>query len=197
MKSNSRVNQVAKAFYTSKVKIVLDPKSKKTNSNTFELVDELISDSKNQNTFDDNKNLTDLRNTRPASLTLPQRKLSQSKKIAKQSSFILNQLNSLKKCQSKIDFQYFLENTSRFLKLILQFYLTECFHFHVFSRKLKSPKHLFSKRGLLFKIIDNPEMLKQDCGFNNNSISNFSTGASLFLKKHLKSVIFSVKEYYK
>ena len=141
------------------------------------------------NTNDSNKkknNDTIMENIEQSIITKVKSK--KTKKIKKRKNLLLNEIQDLKMCQSKVHLEEFLINSSESMKRLLRFYIQECFIFHIFSRKLKNPKHLFSRRSILFQIIRNPSILKTDCSFNNNSISNFCTGACLFLLKHHTSV---------
>lgn len=110
-----------------------------------------------------------------------------------EASLSAEELDLLKACQTKSELEEFLETCGRPMVRLLELYLKECFHLHIFSRKLKSPKSLFLKRSLLLDIVRKPSLLRGDCGFNNNTVSNFCTGASIFLKKYGREMLIWIR----
>ena len=98
------------------------------------------------------------------------------------------QMRKLKKCNSKYTFRQFLIKSSPVTRQILLFYMRECFILDVYTRRLENKRFLLAKREIFYEIIRNPELLSQDCHFDNNSLKNFCTGAGNFILKNLKKI---------
>ena len=99
------------------------------------------------NTNDSNKkknNDTIMENIEQSIITKVKSK--KTKKIKKRKNLLLNEIQDLKMCQSKVHFEEFLINSSESMKRLLRFYIQECFIFHIFSRKLKNPSPLLTLR---------------------------------------------------
>jgi hypothetical protein len=196
LNSKENIDRAKSNLIKSKLTILLSNKMHNEKETSAKLNQRSSLENENQNEI--NNDTIFLRNISSLHSNLKSNNFNSSKahKISKEIKSLFKEFDLLKCCQSKSDFHFFVKNSSKFIKKLLEFYVKECFIFHVFSRKLKAPKHLFSKRNLLFKILKSPSILKKDCGFNNNSISNFCTGACLFLKNNLKEIVFQIKETY-
>ena len=127
------------------------------------------------------KSQTNLRQTTP-----PQnyKKISKRTKLTK-APLIPVEIDQIKKCTTKNMFKAVLVELSEEWKDIIRFYLTECYIFDLYTRKIEDKKHLLSKREILYNVIDNPTLLDLDCHFDNNLMKNFCTGLSNFLKTSL------------
>lgn len=99
-----------------------------------------------------------------------------------------NEIDKIKKCNTKNSFKQVLNSLDADWKELIKFYLTDCFIFDLYTRKLEDKKHLLSKREIFYSVIENPEMLDLDCHFDNNLVKNFCTGLSNFLKKNYQKM---------
>ena len=118
-------------------------------------------------------------------------KNNHSKKIKKKRSLDSTksyQIRKLKKCNSKIALRRILLKLSPEWKKIIKFYMTDCFINDLYTRRLANKKFLLSKRELLFKVIDSPELLTMDCHFDNNLLKNYCTGIANFVNKHYQDI---------
>lgn len=95
-----------------------------------------------------------------------------------------HRLMELKKCNSKDTLRRILLKLSPESKRMVRFYMTDCFIQDLFTRRLKNKGFLLSKRELLFRAIENPDVLAMDCHFDNNLLKNFCTGVANFILKH-------------
>jgi hypothetical protein len=102
---------------------------------------------------------------------------------------ILLFLKVLKKCNSKKGLRKIIFGMSEICARMVHFYMTECFIWDIFTRKLKSKSFLLSKRALLFEMFKNPDLLELDCHFDNNLLKNYCTGMANFFLKHLRCVL--------
>ena len=102
------------------------------------------------------------------------------KKVLKQ----FPQMENLRKCTSKSGLKKFLKILSPKWKRIFQFYMTDCFIFDLFIRRLENKMFLLSKRQFLFSLIENPDLLTSDCHFDNNLLKNYCTGIANFIYQH-------------
>ena len=66
----------------------------------------------------------------------------------------------------------------------MKYYLTDCFIFDLYTRKLENKAHILSKREIFYSVIDDPTFLSLDCHFDNNLVKNFCTGLANYLKKN-------------
>ena len=98
------------------------------------------------------------------------------------------EIDKLKKCNTKNSFKTVLSSLSPEWKQLIKFYLTDCFIFDLYTRKLEDKKHLLSKREVFYTVIENPGFLDLDCHFDNNLVKNFCTGLSNFLRKNYKKM---------
>lgn len=105
-----------------------------------------------------------------------------------------NEIDKIKKCNTKNSFKTILASLSPEWKELIKFYLTDCFIFDLYTRKLEDKKHLLSKREIFYSVIENPEMLDLDCHFDNNLVKNFCTGLSNFLKKNYQKMKDAIEE---
>lgn len=99
-----------------------------------------------------------------------------------------NEIDKIKKCNTKNSFKQVLISLDPNWKELIKFYLTDCFIFDLYTRKLEDKKHLLSKREIFYSVIENPEVLDLDCHFDNNLVKNFCTGLSNFLKKNYQKM---------
>ena len=115
---------------------------------------------------------------------------SKTKKIKKKKETILHnsQIKKLKQCNSKIQLRRIILKLTPDWKKIIKFYMTECFIHDLYTRRLENKMFLLSKRELLYKLIDNPELLTLDCHFDNNLLKNYCTGIANFVVKHHKDI---------
>ena len=112
-------------------------------------------------------------------------KLNNKKIKKKKNQFSPNEINLLKKCTTKNKLNKILQkNLSQKWKKLIKFYITDCFIFDLYTRKLENKIKLLENREIFYNIIDNPDLLKIDCHFDNNMIKNFCTGLSNYLKIH-------------
>lgn len=118
------------------------------------------------------------------------------KKRKSKKRWLIAEIRRLKKCQSKYSLMKFLIKMSGISRKLLRYYLTDCFIIDVCSRRLENKKFLISKRNLFLRILSQPEMLRDDCHFDNNILKNFCTGASNFLQTHLGKILESFVLYH-
>ena len=104
------------------------------------------------------------------------------------------EIDKLKKCNTKNSFKKVLGSLSAEWKQLIKFYLTDCFIFDLYTRKLEDKKHLLSKREVFYTVIENPGFLDLDCHFDNNLVKNFCTGLSNFLRKNYQKMKEVIKE---
>jgi hypothetical protein len=110
------------------------------------------------------------------------------------------QMENLRKCTSKTGLKKFLRLLTPKWKKIFQFYMTDCFIFDLYIRRLKSKMFLLSKRQFLFSLIENPDLLTADCHFDNNLLKNYCTGLANFIYQHydeIKKQMLRKKKYKK
>ena len=93
-------------------------------------------------------------------------------------------LMELKRCNSKETLRFILLKLSPESKKKIKFYMSRCFIQDLFTRRLKNKMFLLSKRELLYRAIENPDLLTMDCHFDNNLLKNYCTGIANFLLKH-------------
>lgn len=167
---------------------------KQKNSSVFPFVD-YKKNSKNENQFQSNlkkpfENLPtakahwSLKTSKTKKLT----KIKHKKKKEEVSTFF----KELKKCNSKIGLRKIINSLSPFCHELINFYMTQCFIFDIFTRKLKNKSFLLSKRELLFQIFNEPRLLEMDCHFDNNLLKNFCTGMANFFIKHYDQIVCSL-----
>ena len=113
------------------------------------------------------------------------KKIKKTRRISKASIF---EIEKLKKCNSKSVLQKILSNFPEKWKLIIKFYMTDCFVHDLYTRRLENKMYLLSKRELLYRLIDKPELLAMDCHFDNNLLKNFCTGIANFVTKHRNKI---------
>ena len=120
-------------------------------------------------------------------------KKKKNKKILKKRihNTFLN-FNRFKNCTSKKNLQKILFGLSAKAKSFLRFYITECFIIDIFTRKIENKKMLMSKREFFFRIVKHPELLSNDCHFDNNLLKNFCTGAGNFIEKHFFDIEYQI-----
>lgn len=104
--------------------------------------------------------------------------------------------DKFKSCTSKKNLQSILFNFTKKAKQILKFYLTHCFIIDIFKRKIENKRMLMAKRDIFYAIINNPEILSNDCHFDNNLLKNFCTGAGNFIKKHFFDIEYQISRNY-
>ena len=112
-------------------------------------------------------------------------KIKHKKKKREVSTF----LGDLKKCNSKMGLRRIITSLSPLCHQLVEFYMTQCFIFDIFTRKLKNKSFLLSKRELLFKMFKEPRLLEMDCHFDNNLLKNFCTGMANFLARHCQKML--------
>ena len=101
---------------------------------------------------------------------------------------IPSEIDQLKHCNTKTSFKTYLLSLTDEWKEIFKFYLTDCFIYDLYSRKIDNKRHILSKREIIYSFIDNPKLLELDCNFDNNFVKNFCTGLANFLQIHLTSI---------
>ena len=112
-------------------------------------------------------------------------KSKQSKKISKKKVIrAFPSIEKLRTCTSKRGLRKLLKSLNPYWRIIIKFYMTECFIFDLFSRRLENKMFLLSKRDFLYSLIDNPDLLASDCHFDNNLLKNYCTGVANFIYKH-------------
>ena len=112
-----------------------------------------------------------------------------TKKVARgKPHFACSEIDRLKACTTKNMFKAVLLELSSEWREIIGFYLTDCFVFDLYTRKIENKKHLLSKREILYSVVENPSFLELDCHFDNNLIKNFCTGLANFLKRNLSKI---------
>ena len=95
---------------------------------------------------------------------------------------------TLKRCNSKTQFRRILLKLNPEWKKVIKFYMTECFIHDLYTRRLENKMFLMSKRDLLYRLVDNPELLTKDCHFDNNLLKNYCTGIANFVARHYKDI---------
>jgi hypothetical protein len=117
-------------------------------------------------------------------------KLIKTKKIRKKQKNLVHspQIKKLKQCNSKIQLRRIILKLTPEWKKIIKFYMTECFIHDLYTRRLENKMFLLSKRELLYRLIDNPELLNLDCHFDNNLLKNYCTGIANFVIKHHQDI---------
>lgn len=115
---------------------------------------------------------------------------NKNKNLKKNSKYQIlpNEIDKIKKCNTKNSFKQILTGLTPEWKDLIKFYLTDCFIFDLYTRKLEDKKHLLSKREIFYSVIENPDVLDLDCHFDNNLVKNFCTGLSNFLKKNYQKM---------
>lgn len=108
-----------------------------------------------------------------------------------------NNFDKFKSCTSKKNLQKILFNFTNKAKLILKFYISECFIIDIFNRKIENKRLLMAKRQLFYNIVNNPNILSKDCHFDNNLLKNFCTGASNFIKKHFFDIEYQMSRKFR
>ena len=129
--------------------------------------------------------------TKMEDLLLTNHKRTRTKRISKKKEkFSLScvEIEKLKKCNSKAALRKILIQLTPEWKRIIKFYMTECFIHDLYTRRLENKMFLLSKRELLYRLIDNPELLTMDCHFDNNLLKNFCTGIANFVTKHYSEI---------
>lgn len=123
-------------------------------------------------------------------------KKTKSKHIKKSTRYQIlpNEIDKIKKCNTKNSFKQILNSLTPEWKELIKFYLTDCFIFDLYTRKLEDKKHLLSKREIFYSVIENPDVLDLDCHFDNNLVKNFCTGLSNFLKKNYQKMKDAIAE---
>ena len=101
----------------------------------------------------------------------------------------LSEIEKLKKCNSKAALFRILTELSEEWRDILRFYMNKCFIHDLYTRRLANKMFLLSKRNLLYRLIDAPELLNRDCHFDNNLLKNFCTGVANFVNRHKDSIL--------
>ena len=106
------------------------------------------------------------------------------KKISKKKNkqFSHHEIKLIKKCSTKNKLEKILKKLSQNWKKLIKFYITDCFIFDLYTRKLENRKRLLENREIFYNIIDNSDILLIDCHFDNNMIKNFCTGLANYLK---------------
>lgn len=121
--------------------------------------------------------------------TKKKKKPSSKRFITPKEDPMLNfQIQKLKKCNSKVGLRRILLKLPSEWKKIIKFYMTECFIHDLYTRRLENKMFLLSKRELLYRLVDNPELLTMDCHFDNNLLKNYCTGIANFVTKHHKDI---------
>ena len=111
--------------------------------------------------------------------------LKQKKILKKKNKKIIpHQILLLKKCTTKNKLIKTLLNLPPNWKNLIKLYITDCFIFDLYTRKLQNKFKLLENREIFYEIIDNPELLNISCHFDNNMIKNFCTGVSNYLNIH-------------
>ena len=100
-----------------------------------------------------------------------------------------SEIEKLKKCNSKAALYGILMDLSDEWRDILRFYMNKCFIHDLYTRRLANKMFLLSKRNLLYRLIDTPELLNRDCHFDNNLLKNFCTGVANFVYKHKENIL--------
>ncbi len=98
------------------------------------------------------------------------------------------EIDKIKSCTTKNMFKNVLMELNAEWRDIVKFYLTDCYIFDLYTRKIEDKKHLLSKREILYSVVDTPSFLDLDCHFDNNLIKNFCTGLSNFLRLNLSKM---------
>ena len=80
-------------------------------------------------------------------------------------------------------------NLSPHWKEIIKFYLTDCFLFDIYSRKMDNKLKLLSKREVLYEVVDDPLLLNFGCHFDNNLVKNFCSGLANFIKLNYTKIV--------
>jgi len=99
-------------------------------------------------------------------------------------SFNCPEIDKIKRCTTKNMFKNVLLELDDEWKDIIRFYLTDCYIFDLYTRKIEDKKHLLSKREILYNVVEQPSFLDLDCHFDNNLVKNFCTGLSNFLRNN-------------
>lgn len=117
-------------------------------------------------------------------------KKKSTKKIRKKKILKMNpKMEKLRTCTSKSGLRDFLHYLTPKWKNIIKFYMTECFIFDLYIRRLENKMFLLSKRHFLFSIIEQPDLLTNDCHFDNNLLKNFCTGLANFIYVHYDDIL--------
>lgn len=98
------------------------------------------------------------------------------------------EIERLRRCTSKANLRRILLSLDAEWKRIIKFYMTECFIYDLYIRRLENKMFLLSKRQLLYTLIDNPELLTTDCHFDNNLLKNYCTGIANFILNHYDDI---------
>ena len=93
-------------------------------------------------------------------------------------------ISSLKRCSTKASLRAVLVSLSPEWTHMLCYYVSNCFLYDIYSRRLETRSLLLSKQRILYKLICNPDLLNLDCHFDNNVVKNFCCGAANFILKN-------------
>lgn len=117
------------------------------------------------------------------------RKMRKKKRISKNKIMkSFPEIERLRRCTSKANLRRILLSLDAEWKKIIKFYMTECFIYDLYVRRLENKMFLLSKRQLLYTLIDNPELLTTDCHFDNNLLKNYCTGIANFILNHYEDI---------
>lgn len=98
------------------------------------------------------------------------------------------EIKMIKKCTTKKQFIETLKTLNNQWKKLIKFYLTDCFIFDLYTRKIENKLKLLENREIFYAIIENPDMLNIDCHFDNNMVKNYCSGLGNYLKKYHKKM---------
>lgn len=107
--------------------------------------------------------------------------LKKKKKLVEE----MGQLNELRACISKHHLKLILQKLEPKWKFLLEHYLTYHLVSDLYSRKLTSTSVILTSRNVLLKSLKDPEVLEEDCHFDNNTVKNFSKGFVIFYTKYM------------
>ena len=99
---------------------------------------------------------------------------------------------NLKRCNTKKLFMAELVEMSPQWKDALKFYISNCFVFDIYNRKIECKLQLLAKSRTFFAVIDQPDKLQLGCHFDNNLIKNFCTGFANFATRNHELLLRSV-----
>lgn len=107
--------------------------------------------------------------------------LKTKKKIVRE----MGQLNELRDCISKHHLRLILKKLEPKWKFLMKLYLNKYLISDLYSRKLENTSIILTSRKTLIRSIEDPDLLEEDCHFDNNTVKNFSKGFVIFYTKHL------------
>ena len=113
--------------------------------------------------------------------------LKRQRKI-KKNKILPIEIKMIKKCTTKKQMIKLLKDLDYKWKKLIKFYITDCFIFDLYTRKIENKYKLLENREIFYNIIENPDLLQIDCHFDNNMIKNYCSGLANYLKKHYKKM---------